>query len=189
MEFDRGQLGLRFAGGDELARAVQQVAQAVVRVSDVWFTFRMRTHEVRGRTHEVRGRTHEIRRRTHKSIADEVDTWLRERVFECERNVQRSGHSGKQWKVDYAVVTEGCSSLMFLLSSGSRASARVITNRVVAGCVDLSRVRTRCQNRLVSLFDDTSDVWQPEDFNLLQGVSETVMWSRPDHLERVLRMS
>ena len=57
VELDRGQLTLPCEDGSALSDAVHRGAQAVVRVSDVWFTFRTRTGE---------------------SIADEVDEWLRQ---------------------------------------------------------------------------------------------------------------
>jgi hypothetical protein len=39
----------------------------------------------------------------------------------------------------------------------------------------------------VSLFDDTEDVWQEEDFRLVQKLSTVARWSRPDEFEAILR--
>ncbi|AIA55747.1 hypothetical protein Acaty_c1888 [Acidithiobacillus caldus ATCC 51756] len=39
----------------------------------------------------------------------------------------------------------------------------------------------------VSLFDDTEDVWQDEDFRLVQDLSTVARWSRPDEFETDLR--
>ena len=168
VEVDQGQVRLLCEEPAALAEAVERVAQAVVRVSDVWFTFRTRSAE---------------------SIAEEVDDWLKERSFEYERGVRRSGRSGRDWTVDYQVVTPSHTALLFLLSSGSRAAARRVSEHVVAGCFDLLHLSEAGEASLISLFDDTTDVWQPEDLNLVEGVSETVMWSRPDELERVLALT
>lgn len=150
---------------DSLSEAVHLVAQTVVRVADLWFTFRSRRGE---------------------SIADEVEEWLKHRPYQYERGVTQSGQSGREWKVDYQVRAGSHQSFVFLLSSGSRAAARQISAQVVAGCFDLLPYAKTYRASLVSLFDDTSDVWRQEDLNLVQEVSETVMWSQPDKLERVL---
>jgi len=165
VDLHRGQLQLRCDDTGGLAGAVQRVAQAVVRVADIWFTFRTRVAE---------------------SIADEVDDWLRGRAFDFQKGVQRDGRSGRHWTVDYQIVAGARMSLVFLLSSGSRANARRVSEHVVAGCFDLFHLSESGEASLVSLFDDTADVWQPEDFNLVQEVSQTAMWSRPGDLERVL---
>ncbi len=168
VDLDKGELKVNCRDIVSLGEAVQRVAQAVVRVSDLWFTFRTRRVQ---------------------SVADEVDDWLRQRRFEFERSVRRSGRSGLLWTVDYQVITVSHTSLIFLLSSGSRAAARRVSEHVVAGCIDLIHLTESEGISLVSLFDDTSDVWQPENFNLAESVSRTVMWSRPDDLERVLTVS
>ncbi len=165
VELDRGQITLRCEDRSALSDAVHRGAQAVLRVSDVWFTFRTRPGE---------------------SIADEVDDWLRQRPFTYERAIRRSGHSGRDWTVDYEIMSGTHKSLVFLLSTGSRAVARRLSEHVVAGCFDLLQSAEVSQASLISLFDDTADVWQPEDINLVQNVSKTVMWSRPDEFEQAL---
>ncbi|HSO81614.1 hypothetical protein [Thiocapsa sp.] len=40
--------------------------------------------------------------------------------------------------------------------------------------------------RFVSLFDDTADVWSPEDFVLLEPLSTVTRWSQPDVFADVL---
>lgn len=165
VDLNSGQLQMNCQDVTLLGEAVQRVAQSVVRVSDLWLTFRTRRLE---------------------SIADEVDGWLRQRSFEYERSVRRDGRSGLKWTVDYQVTAGSHNSLVFLLSSGSRAAARRVSEHVVAGCVDLTHLVQLEDISLVSLFDDTLDVWRPEDFSLVENVSTAVMWSRPDDLERVL---
>ena len=38
----------------------------------------------------------------------------------------------------------------------------------------------------VSLFDDTLDVWNDEDYQLVSGLSTVVRWSRPDEFASLL---
>ena len=45
IEFYRGMLQARCRPGDELAQVVTPVAQAALRVSDLWFTFRTQADE------------------------------------------------------------------------------------------------------------------------------------------------
>ena len=166
VELDRGQLTLRCAEASALGEAVQRLGQAGVRVSDVWFTFQARAVG---------------------TIADEVDDWLRERRFDFERNVSRNGRSGRVWTVDYQVVADSNTSLVFLLSTGAQSWARRLSERIVAECTDLSHLALGSPNTsFVALFDDTADVWREEDFALVEGVSRIAIWSRPDEFERIL---
>jgi hypothetical protein len=40
--------------------------------------------------------------------------------------------------------------------------------------------------QFVSLFDDTMDVWSPEDFRLLEDLSTIARWSQPETLIETL---
>ena len=166
VELDRGQLVIA-GDGAPLADHIQRLAQAAVRVADISFTFRAQTTD---------------------TVADDVDEWLRSRSFEVERGVRRRGRSGREWLIDYGVRADDRDSFMFLLSSGARATARRTVERVVSGCVDLSTwPPAPGQPRLVSLVDDTIDIWRDEDLSLLSDVSALAMWSRRDELEALLR--
>lgn len=166
IQLSHGQLVLHSKMGDMLGEAVLLLAQAVVRVSDLWFTLRSRVVE---------------------STADEVDEWLREKQIPFERAVRRPGRSGQSWNIDFLANAHTGTSLVFLLSTGSRGAVRRITEHVLAGCVDLSHLKERQPNLgFVSLFDDTSDVWREEDFALVDPFSEVARWSQPDDLERLL---
>ena len=166
VEFSRGRLVLRSGAGDTLGETVLRLAQAVVRVSDLWFTLRNRAVE---------------------TTADEVNEWLREKQISFERSVSKEGRSGRNWIIDYQTNTADRTSLVFLLSTGSRGAARRITEHVLAGCVDLSQLKSSQPNlTFVSLFDDTEDVWQEEDFGLVEGYSKVARWSRPDEFGQIL---
>ena len=167
IELFHDQLVLRQVGEDTLGEAVVRVAQAVVRVSDLWFTFRSQSFQ---------------------NTADEVDEWLREKQIPFDRQVQKQGRSAQNWTIDFETYTDNRTSLVFLLSTGSRGTVRRLAEHVLAGCVDLSHLKVNQSGlAFVSLFDDTEDVWRPEDFNLVDEHSEIARWSRPDEFESLLR--
>ena len=166
IELNRGQLVLRSRPDDALGETVIRLAQAIVRVSDLWFTLRSRALQM---------------------TAEEVDEWLREKQIHFERDVKQLGRSGRSWTIDFRTYSGERMYLIFLLSTGSRPAVRRITEHVVAGYVDLSHLKVSEPNlTFVSLFDDTEDVWRAEDFRLVEGHSEIALWSRPDEVERIL---
>ena len=167
IKLDRGLLKLRLDNSDELGDAVQRVAQGVIRVTDLWFTFRTQGWE---------------------AVGDEIDEWLQEREIPFERRVKYTGYSGREWTIDYKTTMSTHTSLVFLLATGTRGAVRSITNRVAAGCYDLAAFKSEgTGNKLVSLFDDTIDVWHDEDFALLEGVSKIARWSNPEEFEEILQ--
>ena len=169
IEMFQDQLVLRQVIRDELAESVLRVAQAAVRVSDLWFTFRSQSFQ---------------------NTADEVDEWLREKRIPFDRQVTKQGRSAQHWTIDFETHTDNRTSLVFLLSTGSRGTVRRLSEHVLAGCVDLSHLKVNQSGlAFVSLFDDTEDVWRPEDFNLVDEHSEIARWSRPDEFEQILRAS
>lgn len=170
VELHHGQLILRPLSFDELSDGVTRLSQAVVRVSDIWFTMRMRSFE---------------------STSNDVNEWLIERDIPFDPGVKHRGRSGRDWTIDFQTYTYRRTSLLFLLSTGSRTDARRLTDHVVAGCIDLKHSQIPQLHTdsvsLVSLFDDTSDVWRDEDFRLASEVSEVALWSQQDRLEMILR--
>ena len=169
VELNRGQLTLRCTGASALAEAIYRLGQAAVRVSDIWFT---------------------LRNRAVASVADEVDAWLRERRFDSKRNARRSGRSGRTWTVDYEVLAPAQTSHVFLLTTGSQAWARRLSERVVAACTDLSHLTfDQTDASFVSLFDDTVDVWRDEDFALVEPFSRIAIWSQLEEFEQILTTS
>ena len=166
IEFRRGMLQARCGPGDELARVVTRVAQAALRVSDLWFTFRTQAAE---------------------SITDEVADFLTEREFGFERAEKRTGRSGRGWTVDFHVRTTRRGSLVQVLSTGNRAAARRVSEHVLAAWHDLSHLAAGPEAlAFVSLFDDAADVWTDEDLRLVESLSTVSHWSRPDEFAAVL---
>lgn len=166
VEFYRGMLQARCRPGDSLAMIVQRVAQAALSVSDLWFTLRIRSIE---------------------SITDEVADFLTERRFPFDRGQKLAGRSGRTWTVYFHVRPPARSSLVYVLSTGNRSAARSIAEHVLAAWYDLNHLAVGPEAlRFVSLFDDTIDVWSPEDFRLVENLSTIARWSNPDHFVEVL---
>ena len=168
VEFSRGMLQARCKPGEPLAEVVTRVAQAALRVSDLWFTFRASVGE---------------------SIADEVADYLSQHDFQYERSKKMTGRSGKIWAVDFHIpAPPGATpdaerdSLIHLLSTSNRSAARRISEHVVTIWHDLSHA---AMNR-ISLFDDTADVWDDEDYRLLESLSQVAYWSRPDEFAQLM---
>ena len=167
VEFYRGQLVLRSKSTADLGETVTRLAQAAVRVSDIWFTLRSRSFDFTG---------------------EEVSEWLSERSIEFRQSVRHVGRSTRVWTVDFQTYAADRTSLVFLLSAGSRSAARRTTEHVLAGCHDLFHLTVESpQRQFVSLFDDVSDIWQPEDFQILSDISEIALWSQPDEFETILK--
>ena len=129
-----------------MAESVLRVAQGAVRVSDLWFTFRSQSFQ---------------------NTADEVDEWLREKQIPFDRQVQKQGRSAQNWTIDFETYTDNRTSLVFLLSTGSRGTVRRLAEHVLAGCVDLSHLKVNQSGlTFVSLFDDTE----------MSGALRTSIW-------------
>jgi hypothetical protein len=166
VEFYRGMLLARCRAQDDLAPVVTRLAQAALRVSDLWFTFRTRTVQ---------------------SVTDEVADFLAERELAFERGERLVGRSGRTWTVDFHVRTPRRSSLVNVLATGSRSAARTVAEHVLAVWYDLNQLAAGPEAlQFVSLFDDTVDVWTEEDFKLVEPLSIIVRWSAPEMLVQEL---
>jgi len=166
VEFFRGMLQVRHQNGQNIARAVTRLSQAALRTSDIWFTYRIRAVE---------------------SVTDEVAEYLTEKSIPHDRNVTMLGRSGKSWPINFYTRTRKRSSLVHVLSTGSRGATRRVTDHVVAAWHDLSQLKVGQEAlHFVSLFDDTSDVWSAEDFRQLEDLSDIIRWSEPDELAQLL---
>ena len=75
VKLSRGQLVLRSASAAELGESVTRLAQAAVRVSDIWFTLRSRSLD---------------------SASEEVGEWLIEKKISYRKGVRRRGRSGQR---------------------------------------------------------------------------------------------
>ena len=167
VEFDRGMLQARCRSGDELTQVVMRVAQAALRVSDLWFTFRTQAVQ---------------------TVPDDVADFLAECEFGFQRTEKRVGRSGRGWTIDFHVRSEHHTSLVQVLSTGNRAAANRVCEHVVAAWYDLNHLVTGSEALIfVSLFDDTADVWTDENYRLVEPLSTVSRWSRPDEFAAALR--
>jgi len=161
VELYKGMLQKRIHADNDLAASVTLLAQAAVRVSDLWFTFRSRSYE---------------------TLNDEVAEFLQDRKISFDRQIPLVGRSGTVWKVDFQTRTPQRTSLVNVLSTGSRATARKLAEHTLATWYDLSNLRAGAEAfKFVSLFDDAFDVWTDEDVRLLEDLSEVVYWSHPEN--------
>lgn len=166
VEFFRGMLMVRVRRMEDISDAVSRLSQAALRVADLWFTFRGQTAA---------------------SINDEVEEFLEEREIKFERGEKLAGRSGNTWNVDFHVRAADHSSLVNVLSTGSRATARRVVEHTVATWYDLSHLRLGPEGlKFISLFDDELDVWGPEAFEFVGGLSDIAYWSRKDDLTELL---
>ena len=160
VELFRGMLTVRLETPDEVADALTRLSQAALRVADLWFTFRTRAVE---------------------SITDEVAELLDERAIPFDQSEKLPGRSGRIWTVDFHTRHAHKSSLVYVLSTGSRAAARGVAEHVLAAWYDLSHLKIGPQGlSFLSLFDDTLDIWTIEDFKLVGDLSEVIFWSKPN---------
>ncbi|HEY5779989.1 MAG TPA: DUF1828 domain-containing protein [Terrimicrobiaceae bacterium] len=166
LEFYRGMLLARAQVGQDFASVAMRVAQGALRVSDLWFTMRTRSVE---------------------SATDEVELFLMERNIPFERGQQLAGRSGRSWRPDFHTRTPNRSSLVYVLSTGSRAAAHGVAEHVLAAWYDLNNLKIGPEGlQFVSLFDDTMDVWSTEDFNLVKDLSQIARWSQPEEFADIL---
>ena len=160
VEIFRGMLSARVHRHSDIAEVVHRVSQAALRVSDIWFTFRLRSVE---------------------SINAEVEEVLLERRIMYDRSVKLAGRSERIWNLDFSTRMERRSSLICVLSTGTKGATRRMTEHVVATWHDLSHLKIGPEKlRFVSLFDDTIDVWEPEEFSLAESLSDIARWSNPE---------
>ncbi len=160
IEFYRGMFMVRFKKSEDIAQAIIRLSQAALRVSDIWFTFRNRASE---------------------SATDEVEDLLQDRQIPYQRSPRVAGRSGRVWRPDFHTRLPERSTLVTVLSTGSRSAAREQAALASATWHDLSYLTLGPEAlKFISLFDDTLDVWTEEDFRLVEDISEVSYWSHPD---------
>lgn len=163
VELYRGMLMVRVNSYEQIAESVMRLGQAALRVADLWFTFRNRMVE---------------------TVTEEVEVFLTENHIPFDRNERIIGRSGHNWMIDFHTRPSRASSLICVLSTGSRAAAKQVTERTAAAWYDLNHLKVGPSSvHFVTLFDDLMDVWSPEDINLLSELSDVTFWSKPDEFK------
>jgi len=167
VELFRGMLIARSRNDQDLAEIVVRLAQAVIRVSDIWFTFRSRSGE---------------------SLKGDVADFFEEKQVPFQRNEKMEGRSGKGWNVDFHTRTATKSTFLVVLSTGNPAQAQRLVEHSVTQWHDLSHLRSGLSPvEFVSLIDDSMPVWKEEHIKLLEDLSVPAMWSDPEALLEVLK--
>lgn len=167
IEFSRGMLRASCRSEDDITDVVTRVAQAALRVSDIWFTYRTRST---------------------MQVSDDVADFLIENDISFARSEKMAGRSGRDWTVDFHVHAQVYGFIVYVLSTGNRSAARSVSEHVLAAWYDLDYLRETQKNiDFISLFDDTTDVWSNEDFRLLEELSTVKYWSRPDEFATHLK--
>jgi Domain of unknown function DUF1828 len=162
----RGSFIVRVGDEESLASATLRLAQTAIAISNLWFLSRTRVVS---------------------SLQDEIAELLREREVRFEMNEKLGGRSGRAWRVDFHTWHPHHSSLVQVLSTGSRAAANTKANSVLAAWFDLSQFKVGAQPlRFISLFDDTLDVWNVETIRQLEELSDIAYWSEPDRFVEML---
>lgn len=165
LELYKGSLNARVRQDKDLAETVTRVAQGALRVADLWFTMRTRSVE---------------------SVNDEVSSFFDEVGVSYERGGKTPGRSGKIWTPDFHTRTAEKSSMIYVLSTGSKAAAKGAVEHVHTAWFDLSAIQRSEGIQLVSLFDDTMDVWSESDFRLMEELSTVARWSNRDEFAAVI---
>ncbi|PZV21445.1 MAG: hypothetical protein DCF21_02365 [Leptolyngbya sp.] len=166
VELYRGSLVVRVGATESLASATMRLAQATIAVSNLWFLSRTRVAS---------------------SLEDEIAELLQEKKVRFEANEKLGGRSGRTWRIAFHTWHPDHSSLVQVLSTGSRAAANTKANNVVAAWVDLSQLKVGTQPlRFISLFDDTLDVWNVETIRQLEELSDIAYWSEPNRFVEML---
>ena len=165
----QGALIVRVGARDSFSDAIMRLAQAAIAISNLWFLSRTRVAS---------------------SLQDEIAELLQEQNVRFEINKKLNGRSGRIWRMDFHTWHPHHSSLVQVLSTGSRAAANTKANSVVAAWVDLSQFKVGTQPlRFISLFDDTLDVWSTETICQLEDLSDIAYWSEPDRFVEMLAPS
>ena len=166
VQFNKGMIVLKIPDDGSLAEGVLRLGQAAIRIADLYFTMRTKTFQ---------------------SVTDEVEDFFAEHSIPFERAVSVRGASGKDWNVDFSVGPRDHSSLVQVLSTGSKAAARGIIAHIFTAFSDIGTANDRGPRRRVAVFDDNLDIWEPGDYALVLQASDAVArWSRPDELESIL---
>ncbi|MEB3829332.1 DUF1828 domain-containing protein [Phormidium sp. CCY1219] len=160
VELVGGILRVRLEHPEELASAITQLAQASVRIAGLWTP---------------------PKGSGFVSILEQVAELLEREGIPFNRNAKFPGRSGRDWKIDFHTLNEGCNALVSVLSVGTAGAAVGKVKSVVAGWYDLTQMKQEPNSmRFISLFDDTGEVWGPEDFKLIGELSDVTYWTEPE---------
>lgn len=162
----RGMFFLRVDTEQSFATEVIRLSQALVRVSDLWFTFQTRAYE---------------------SIVEEVAEFLSDMKISFDQNVKYKGRSGRSRMIDFHTRNSSRTSFIEVLSTGSKAAANSKVDSIVSTWHDLSHMRVGQRSiEFISLFDDTLDIWSSSNIQQLNDLSEISYWSQREEFKKLI---
>ena len=170
--FASGEFKHRCADAESLADGIHAVATAMLRFADLTFAMPQDGEPLE----------------RPDCTSAEVARWLAEREIPFRSGETVRGRSGRCWVADFATDAPGAAALVFLLSADSEEIAREAAGVAASASRDiLDAANGAAQRRLVALFDDAVDVWQPADYKLLEPSARIARWSDRGEFERILR--
>lgn len=174
VELYNGMLRARCKPGDDLTDVVNRVAQAAIRVSDIYFTMR--------RAGAIASK------KLATSVTKDVAEYLTAHNLPYEADKKLIGRSERVWNVDFQVRLPARNSLVYVMSARNRSAANRLTEHVVAAWHDLQNLSAGANPpRFVSLFDDASEIWREEDIRQVKDLSIVARWSRQEQFVKTLR--
>lgn len=159
---ERGELRTHARPDEPVALALVRLAQACLRISELWRS---------------------LRPRHGAALLDEIDAELRQRLtarpLAITRNERIAGISATTWSVDFRVRARECHTLLFVLASERREHARKLAEHVVAACTDLAHLRKlrRTPVRFIAVFDDRGEAWSDAEARLVAPFATPYKWS------------
>ena len=161
VHLERGELRTHTRAGEPLSHALVRLAQACLRISELWRSFRPRPAS---------------------ALLDEIDAELRKlpsRPLSITRGDRIAGISATTWSVDFRVRTPERHTLLFVLASERREHARKLAEHVVAACTDLAHLRKlrRTPVQFLAVFDDRGEAWSDAEARLVAPFATACKWS------------
>lgn len=161
VELERGELRTHTRPHEPLSLALVRLAQACLRIAELWRSFRPRPAS---------------------SLLDEIDAELRKlptRPLSITRGDRIAGISATTWSVDFRVRTPERHTLVFVLASERREHARKLAEHVVAACTDLAHLRKlrRTPVQFLAVFDDRGEAWSDAEARLVAPFATACKWS------------
>jgi len=161
VHLERGELRTHTRVGEPLSHALVRLAQACLRISELWRSFRPRPAS---------------------ALLDEIDAELRKlpsRPLSITRGDRIAGISATTWSVDFRVRTPERHTLLFVLASERREHARKLAEHVVAACTDLAHLRKlrRTPVQFLAVFDDRGEAWSDAEARLVAPFATACKWS------------
>ncbi len=145
-----------------LVKGVIRLAQACVRVADLYYTRRM--------SYAV-------------SATDELEEFLSDADLSYKPNAELNGMFAPV-KVDFLVAGERKNSALLMWSSANNSQAHQLGNEIFRKWYDLN-IPARTEQR-VTVFDDRYDTYRKEDFARVRSISDLVAFSDKTTLRDLL---